>query len=316
MKGLRLFIFSVLLLAAACGPKKTKTPSVPTRDFPKTEIPMMVTDPQERMVWLCQHFWDRFTAVDSLYYCDSVTVNGVPAAKLEEQVGVFATLLEEVPLPEGVKAMSAFYNRLEAFQLAQPAGNVLPETVGLVTRYFYDPNSPVRNEDLYLPFVSRLASSALIQEDYRTRYAWEAQVCALNRIGTQAADFVFVDTAGHRRTLYSIQAPRLLLIFGNPDCNACKDLLETMDAYPEISALIADGSLKVVDIYIDEDIDLWKERMAAYPPQWINGYDPGHIIREDLIYHVRAIPSLYLLDADKTVLLKDAPPERVLQALL
>ena len=35
----------------------------------------------------------------------------------------------------------------------------------------------------------------------------------------------------------------------------------------------------------------------------------------DLLYNVRAIPSLYLLDRDKTVLLKDAPEDRVFAAL-
>ena len=122
---------------------------------------MMITQPEERMVWLGQHFWDRFTAVDSLYYCDSVTVNGVPLEKLEQQMGAFASLLQEMPLPQGEKAMEQFYGRLEAFQLARPSGNVLPQTVALATRYFYDPNSPLRSEDLYLPFVTRLSAKAV-----------------------------------------------------------------------------------------------------------------------------------------------------------
>ena len=71
----------------------------------------------------------------------------------------------------------------------------------------------------------------------------------------------------------------------------------------------------MVDVYIDEDIDLWKQRMAGYPSAWINGYDPTFTIRTDRIYAVRAVPSLYLLDKDKTVVLKDAPAEVVLPAL-
>lgn len=316
MKTRSFIILSGLLALLSCGPKKTSAPVVLTRDFPMAEIPMMITEPQERMAWLSQHFWDRFTATDSLYFCDSVTVNGVPAKKLEQQMGLFASIVQEVSLKDGVKAMELFFDRLEAFQLAKPSGNLFPQTVALASRYFYDPNSPVRDEDLYLPFVSRLATSAIVREDFRAGYAWDAQKCALNRTGTPAADFTFIDTAGKRRTLYSIKAPHTLLIFGNPDCQACRELLEMMEDYPEISARIADGSLRVVDIYIDEEIDLWKERMATYPKEWINGYDPAHVIREDLIYNVRAVPSLYLLDAKKTVLLKDATPEKVLSALL
>ena len=317
MKGRKLIILTALLAAAvSCGPKKASAPVVLTRDFPMAEIPMMITQPEERMVWLGQHFWDRFTAVDSLYYCDSVTVNGVPLEKLEQQMGAFASLLQEMPLPQGEKAMEQFYGRLEAFQLAKPSGNVLPQTVALATRYFYDPNSPLRSEDLYLPFVKRLSESALIDPDYRGGYEWDARMCSLNRTGTTAADFVFVDTAGKRRTLHSIKADRILLIFGNPDCTACKEIQETLTQYPEISAQISAGKLKVVDIYIDEDIEVWRARMDAYPASWINGYDPTFSIRTDLIYNVRAVPSLYLLDAKKTVLLKDATPEKALNALL
>ena len=319
MKGRKLIILTALAaVLCSCGPRKkaASAPAVQTREFPMAEVPMMITEPAERLVWLGQHFWDRFTVVDSLYYCDSVTVNGVTLENLEKQMGIFASILQEVPLSDGVRSMEVFYERLEAFQMAKPAGNVLPQTVALATRYFYDPNSPVRSEDLYLPFVTRLAASALIDPDYRMGYEWDAEKCALNRTGTKAADFVFVDTEGRRRTLYGVKARRTLLIFGNPDCTACKEIQDTFTHYPELSAQIADGTLKVVDIYIDEDIELWKARKAAYPASWINGYDPTFSIRTDLIYNVRAVPSLYLLDENKTVLLKDATPEKVLGALL
>ena len=140
-------------------------------------------------------------------------------------------------------------------------------------------------------------------------------MCALNRIGTKAADFQFIDTAGKRRTLYGIRARYTLLVFGNPDCHACKELVVQLEEDPVARRLVADSSLKVVDIYIDEDIPLWKERMESYPSAWINGYDPTFTIRENLVYNVRALPSLYLLDAKKTVLLKDALPEQVLAYL-
>ena len=312
----RLGILFLVVLALSCGQKKKVAPAAPaTREFPMAEVPMMITEPEERAVWIAQHFWDRFTQPDKLYPCDSLTVNGVPAEKLEQQVGLFASVLQQLPLSYGQTAMEAAYQRLEAFQTAQPEGNVFQETSAMISRYFYDPNSPVRSEDLYLPFVSRLATSELVPDDEKGQYAWDANVCSLNRTGTPAADFRFIDTAGRNRTLYGIKAEWTLLIFGNPDCTACKEIMEEMSASDEITALITSGRLKVVDVYIDEDIDLWKQRMAGYPSAWINGYDPTFTIRTDRIYAVRAVPSLYLLDKDKTVVLKDAPAEVALQVL-
>ena len=46
-----------------------------------------------------------------------------------------------------------------------------------------------------------------------------------------------------------------------------------------------------------------------------NGFDPDFVIRTEDLYDVRAIPSLYLLDADKTVIMKDAPENRVFRYL-
>ena len=307
-------IFITAALVFSCGQRQTSAPA--TRDFPMAEAPHMISDPAGRLEWTCMHFWDRFTATDSLYHCDSVTVNGVPLEQVEKQMGMFSTLTGHLPLPEGEKAMNAFYNRLEAFQLAHPEGNVFPEVVALASRYFYDPNSPVRSEDLYRPLAEKLASSVLIPEDRRPGYAWDAKVCALNPTGGIATDFPFIDSDGRRRTLHSIKADQTLLIFANPDCKACRELVELMAAYPEIQARIRSGSLKVVDIYIDEDIDAWKAHKADYPPQWLCGYDPSFTIRRDRLYSVRAIPSVYLLDAKKTVLLKDATPEKLLKALL
>jgi len=297
-----------------CAPKKTSTPPQ-NRPFPSVEIPIMLEDPGERLSWLAQHFWDRYTAPDSLYFCDSLHVNGVFKEDVEKQMGLFASLLEEVSPADGSRAMQQLFSRTEAFQQAKPTGNLMPEMTKLVDKYFYDPNSPVRSEELYLPYVSGLSRCQLLSPTERQRYAWQAKMCALNRPGTPAADFVFIDSFGHQRTLYGIKADLTLLIFGNPDCQACEEIQEIFSANEALSQAISSGQLKVVDIYIDEDVEAWKQKIDTYPSNWINGYDPAFIIRTDLIYNVRALPSLYLLDEGKNVILKDCTSENLFAAL-
>ena len=304
----------LLALAAAaavisCGPRAAKkSPAPQSRTFPRVEAPAMIDSHQERLEYIVLHFWDAFAKVDQP--TDSLTIGGVPKSDVESQMGVFATLLQQAPIPAGQKAMQALYTNLEK------APGLFEPMVELTKRYFWDPNSPVRSEALYLPFVKALSQSPLVKEDLRSAYAWDARLCALNLPGSTAADFRFVDTSGRTRTLHSVKAEYVLLVFGNPDCTACRELVENMSSIPQIAALEASGRLKVVDIYIDQEIDIWKQRMASYPKNWINGYDPDYIIRQDLVYDVRAVPSIYLLDRDKTVLLKDAPEEVVLDALV
>ena len=312
-------IFLSLFLLFACGPRGGKAVSSDTpsrRDFPQVTVPTMYTDPAEQTAYLTDHFWDLFTDTSRVYACDSLTVNGVSLETLESRMGVFATLLGQMPPEAGVKAVVRLYDGIEAFERKYPDSNVFEELGRLTRHYLYDPNSPVRNEDLYGPFVARLAKSDLIDPAYRTGFEWDARMCGLNRVGTPAADFAFTDSRGRIRTLYGIKAEYTLLIFGNPGCNACRELTEAMRSTDEIATLIDKGRLQVVDVYIDPDVDDWKAHISEYPAEWINGYDHGYTIRTDLLYSVRGIPSIYLLDADKTVLMKDAVEDRVLTALV
>ena len=309
-------ILAVSLLCA-CGPRggQAGSDAPARRDFPAVEVPSLYTDPLERAGYAAGHFWDRFTDTTAVYACDSATVNGVPLEALESQMGLFASLLGELPPDAGSKAVIRLYDRADAFERKYPESNVFEELSRLTRHYLYDPNSPVRDEDLYYYFVERLGRSDLIDNGYRMGYEWDARMCNLNRVGTPAADFSFTDTRGRVRTLYGVKAEYTVLIFGNPGCKACVEIMEAMESTPEVAALIAAGRLQVVDVYIDQEIDDWKAHIPEYPATWINGYDHNYAIRTDLIYNIRGIPSIYLLDQDKTVLLKDATDARVLTAL-
>lgn len=310
-----LLLIGVVFLCA-CGPRGGKaTAPTPVRDFPQVEVPTMYSEDAERLGYVVLHFWDRFTDTARVYACDSTVVNGVRADALESQMGLYATLLDRVSLEEGVRSVSRLYDRIDAFERKYPESNVFEELCRQTSRYLYDPNSPVRNEDFYRPFVEKLAASDLIDDGYRRGFEWDARMCRLNGVGMQAADFPFTDTRGKLRTLHGVKAEYTLLIFANPGCKACQEITAAMKASPEISALVDSGRLKVVDVYIDQEIDDWKAHIADYPADWINGYDQDYAIRTDLVYNIRAIPSIYLLDRDKTVLMKDAPQEKVLGAL-
>ena len=67
-----------------------------------------------------------------------------------------------------------------------------------------------------------------------------------------------------------------------------------------------------MNVYIDEDVPAWYRYRKEYPEDWYNGYDPDLAVRSDMLYNVRAIPSLYILDKDKNVIMKDAPEGKVL----
>jgi hypothetical protein len=89
------------------------------------------------------------------------------------------------------------------------------------------------------------------------------------------------------------------------------EIINSLKSSPKVTDMISTGRMAVLNIYIDEDLQAWKDYMPVYPQEWYNGFDPDLVLRNNDIYNIRAIPSLYLLDKEKTVLLKDAVPEKL-----
>ena len=78
-----------------------------------------------------------------------------------------------------------------------------------------------------------------------------------------------------------------------------------------IKAMVRDKQLVILAVYPDEDIVAWREHTADFPKEWLNGYDKDQMINQEELYDLRAIPSFYLLDKDKRVILKDVPVEQI-----
>lgn len=182
---------------------------------------------------------------------------------------------------------------------------------GLLEKYLYDPNSPFRDEDIYSAVAERIIESRFAPDSLKIKARTDLKLISMNRRGTQAADFIYRDINGKDHRLYETRAEFTLLFFSNPGCPACKDIIDILAGDQHLLMLQLEGKLAVVNVYIDEDHDAWREYQKEYPEYWSCGYDPTFTIRKDIAYNVRAIPSLYLLGKDKTVLLKDPSNERI-----
>lgn len=186
----------------------------------------------------------------------------------------------------------------------------------LQEKYLFDPNSPYRDEELYIPVVDHMLTSPHSTEEQQQYARWCAPRIVLNRPGTPAADFSFNTRNGRSHTLYeTIDARnprRTLLFFSNPGCPNCKEITDALAAEPLIQEQIASGELLVVNIYPDEDLQAWMDYLPNYPSEWVCGYDPDQVLNSYTRYWLRAIPSLYLLDEEKRVIRKDAPLEQIL----
>lgn len=302
-------------LAVSCGQGK-KAEQFRALPFPDCMPPGMLENPLDRAEYVAEHYWDGITDPSRTYPSDSVLVSGVRKTDVEQKFADWTSVLDMIPFQKAEKAVSRLYDRALTCERENGTSNVFETFTELSYKYLYDPNSPVRNEDYYNVFVRRLALYEGLSPEMKGKYEREAKMSALNRTGTVAADFRFADKEGRMHTLHGIKAPLTLLFFSNPGCNACMNIINVLKEEPAIASMIASGEMAVLNIYIDEDLQGWRDYMPIYPEEWYNGFDPDLIIRTDNLYDVRAIPSLYLLDEEKRVILKDAPENRLFNVLL
>ena len=154
------------------------------------------------------------------------TIKGILKDDVEQKFGLYTTILWSAPLDEACKSVSRLFSAAEACEKRDTSSNVFETITKFAEKYFYDPNSPLRNEEFYLPYVEGLAKSECVPEAMRPAYSYDASMCALNRIGTKAADFSFKDLRGKVHTLYGVKADYTLLFFSNPGCPNCREITE------------------------------------------------------------------------------------------
>lgn len=310
-RKLTILSISAILLLSCGGKKEASDPTV--RKFPMAEIPALIESDEGRIDYLVKNFWGPY--FKETLPTDSANVLGVPDKELEQAMTTYLSLLDRVSMADAQASIAALFGKTELKQAEDTSSLFFLRFTELVSKYLYDPNSPFRSEDYYLPFVNGLASSRFTSEDLRTAYRNEAEMCSLNPFGSKVPDFGYQDIDGRRHRLYDIKADLTLLFFSNPGCNACKTIMDDLKRATEFEGWIAEGRLAIASIYIDRELDNWREYEPNYPESWITGFDYNFIIRDELLYNVRAIPSLYLLDSEKRVILKDAPTEKAIEQI-
>ena len=180
----------------------------------------------------------------------------------------------------------------------------------------YDPNSPLRNDEYYIPILEVLVESPLMDEYDRIAPAYDLQMASLNRIGTIANDFSYTLADGTTHRMHDIEADFLLIMLNNPGCPMCREITDAITGSPMLNELMELDRLKILAIYPDTDIEAWRAYQQEMPTGWISGYDRDQQLSQQQLYKLNAIPALYLLDAKKRVLIKDGSDVRQVEFIV
>lgn len=306
------------LMIISCSKQKTNTvdnKSTTMEDESVFSIPTpppMMIDAKQRATYSVEHIWDTINLKDS-----SLTNRD----EFEQFLVDFVSIAH-------ISDLDAFRSAIKLF-FKQADSKVKVSVSEFMEKYLDDPNSPLRyhlmnveaanplqQSDLYFIFMDEALKDGEVNYQDSVRYEYKINLYHKNKPGTLATDFKYITSDGAVHRLHTTnKGDYTILMFYNPGCPACLKIEEGLDSNKFLQALAKENKIQILLIYPDYDLKLWKKYLDRAPRNSIVGRDPQHVLLEKELYDLEAMPTLYLLDKDKKVILRDAPLELVVRHL-
>ncbi len=268
-------LFSLFILLAcmliqaqeqAQAQTKAQAPNQPQQSFPYPALPDTLRSVEQRAGYLSEHYWDNYNFADTLMLkSEEVTEQGF--VNFIDILGRFSPAIAQ-------KGIAGFTQR--AFK--NTAAKERFES--LIEHYFENPQSPLRNDRVYLLFLEEMKNSPCFDEVEKERLAFKIKTTNKNLPGDIAINFNFKDENGKSHQLSDYRDQKVILYFYDPDCENC----HKVSAWLKQQTIPAD--IKVLKIIADNPI--------------------SHI------YSLRAMPTIFLLDKGNLVVLKDCTAQELI----
>nr|WP_304297295.1 DUF5106 domain-containing protein [Porphyromonas gulae] len=293
---------SISSLAASCSqrPNKIHQPvdsiapntsaQEPELAFPLPNIPLSITSPQERASYFVKHYWDEFNFTDSAYL--------QKPQNMEVSVANFLGVAIALPVDEVKPSI--------IYPLEKSSGALLELFMRFYKKYLYEPNSPMLNEEYYIPAVDFLMKSPKISYAERIRLKERYELMLRNRVGTKAEDFIYEQSDGSLHRLSNRFTPNTILVFYEPGCHTCSQLIGQLHQDDQLHNLVEAKQLSILFIYPDNDKNTWISGLSDFPDFVEAGINSDGSITDRQLYDIKATPTLYLLGNHSNVILKDA----------
>lgn len=232
----------------------------------------------------------------SIDYSDTATLHDKMIMK--KTMVEIVKLLPYTDSVASTEALTIFFNGVKHDDEA------MEQAASLADLYLNNPASPVRNASLYTRLLKSMLAVDSLPEAVKLRAEDRLRAASLNCPGTLANDFIFEDRNEGKNSMHAVKGNEILVIFYDPECSHCNDILKRIAHDSVINRAVADGFLTVLAVYAEGKRDVWDSTKRSLPRNWTVGYDLTGILDKDL-YDLPAMPTMYLLDGDHRVIFKD-----------
>lgn len=246
-------------------------------------------------------FWENYNFNDSTAIQDT--------NQAEQQLVNFIAAFPKYPISQVRDAIHDMLHKMENKPM------VFNYFSGKYAHYLYDPNSPVRSELYYEPVLEYLASSPSSTDTEKIRYNMQLNMVKKNQPGSTVTDFQYLTSTNNKEKLHNGEKIAKLIIFYDPMCPHCKEIMQILKTSELLNMLVAQKQLRIIAIDPMADQVHWKNYQNNIPANWTNGFDEDGILINKQMYHLIAYPTLYLIDNNNKVILKDPDYQYLLNFL-
>lgn len=277
-----------IVLLGACSPSKKEEQKTEAKGIEFPNPPALITDPMDRADYILTHLFDGMTEIDT-----------VLMGSADEREQFFANYFA-INLNASEQARRETIRQF--YQLATPA----MDSIGmrLVSKYYGEPNSPFFDEASYLLMTEEAEKAGLLDEAEQIRLADRKALFLRNKVGEKAENFDYVLANGRETSLYNSISGLTLLLFYDPECDTCHSTLYALSKDPRVKEMV-DNGLHILCIYAFGDEESWRHHLSELPPFATAGMDKKGVILSESLYDLKALPTIYLLDENCRVLMKD-----------
>ena len=310
-------ILLVLLTVSSCGLHRSKAVLDRSFDeiensilvqksnpnFPLPEIPESLIDGQDRAIYLSKHYWEKFP-FDDISLINKPTVT-------EQAFVDYIHVLNFIPFKHARRSI------IYLFVLAQKDRAMYAHFATLFEKYYYTADSPFCNEELYIPVLETILKSDMLTEEDYEKYDFQEEMIHKNRVRSKAADFVYTLENGNWKRMHALKSNYLILFFSTPDCDKCASVVDEIHNSEILAKVCSLNSfsrtmLCVLNIYPESNIPLWRESLLSMPQKnWIHAYDKSRVLTNKRVYNLKKLPTIYLLDKNKRIILKDTSLDEI-----
>lgn len=188
------------------------------------------------------------------------------------------------------------------------AAGQLADMLEAAEEAIFSPLSPLYSEERMALILRRALDSGKLDDTQTSTALWMLNdVCLVNAPDSLAANIDLELADGSTTNLHAYLAGRpLAVVFYDPDCRHCHSVMGQLG---ELASLV-----NVIAVCVDSPHSRWEVTRGGIPDGWVPAFDLSKVTETDA-YVIRSLPSVYLLDADRRVRLKNPSPERLLDEL-